>query len=87
MSKKIQFPTLFVMIATAGIYVDLNFLQNSARSTQAYDWLWSTTSRPDLMMSARTRRNNAHSFSGWQVDRLYLGRFIPIRRVSYLSDS
>ena len=59
MSKKFIFLALIVVIVTAGAYLYFKFRKGSARTAQVMDWLNDRSSRPELMISAGTRCNDA----------------------------
>jgi len=60
MPRKLIVLIVLVAIAALGTYLYFNFRRTSSvRTAQTYDWFRDTSSRPELMMSAGTRCNNA----------------------------
>ncbi len=55
MSKKLTFIAIFIIILVTGAYLYFNYRKSAARTTQVFDWLGDTASRPDLIMETGTK--------------------------------
>ncbi len=59
MLKRWLIPILIMAAAIGGLLYYYTHRRGSARTAQVFDWFSDTTSRPELMMSARTRCGDA----------------------------
>ena len=59
MTKKSILIAVFVAILAAGAYLYFNFRRSSARTVQVFNWFRDPSSRPELMMTAGSRCDEA----------------------------
>lgn len=59
MSKKFIALAVLMAVVIAGVYLYFNFRRSSARTLQVFDWFQDPSSRPELMMAAGMKCDNA----------------------------
>jgi len=59
MSRRLVIPIVVVAVVTAASYLYLSYGHSNARALQVFSWFRDKDSRPDLMMQAGTRCNEA----------------------------